>query len=236
MSRLPTLPCLLLLVLATPALAGPAVHFGFEGGLNTGQVTYHSDFFDFDPGYHPAWSLGLVLDAPLGGRLSLACGARYIEYGEKMGIRITDSSGATYASADIHNVFQYASVPLQVRYRPLLRHGLFLTGGPEVGYLIDVRQEFSSSPSFSTTISGIHKAIARPGGDIFEGVTPTSGYVDLFERWNFAVSGGAGWELPLAGHRAIAQVRYTQGLIDIMKSDEVKRTTRGIETLLGISW
>jgi len=230
MFRPHALPCLLLLVLAAPALAAP--HLGIEGGLNAGTLTYQSGSFGFDPGYQPSWSLGLTVEAPMGSHVSLVSGARYLEYGEKMGIYVTDQAGTLLSGTHLHTVFRYATVPALLRYRPFARHGFFLTGGSEVGYLADIAQHFNDSPSYATSVPGIRNAIARIGGASI--ATPK--FIDFFERWNVSVSGGLGWEFPVGSHRAIGQVRYTHGLTDIAKDTGVERTTRGFESLLGLTW
>ena len=40
----------------------------------------------------------------------------------------------------------------------------------------------------------------------------------------------------MAGHAVAAEVQYAQGLTDLTRSTEVKRQTRGIETLFAFYW
>lgn len=230
MLRPPALACLLPLVLAAPALAGPRI--GIEGGLNSGMLTYSSNFFDFNPGYQAAWSFGLTLEAPTGSHFSLVSGARYIEYGEKMGIQVTDQTGATLLDMHVHNVYRFVSMPVLLRYRPFARQGFFLTIGSDFSYLADVAQQFDDTPAYALTVPGIRAARAA---QIFEDVG-TFKSIDAFDRWNVSATGGLGWEFPLGSHRALGQVRYTHGLTDIAKSSDVERTTRGFESLLGLTW
>ncbi len=221
--------------LGSAASAAPRVRMGVGGGLNLAQLTYQSDFFDIEPKYRPAWSAGLVLNARLGSRFSLATGARYIEYGDRITFTITDGSGGVISRLDSHDVYRYVAVPLHLRYHPMGRSGLFVAAGPEVSYLAGLWNELRVSFPSYTPSPGPGK-IARPMAQIFEQGPDTSGRLAWYRRWNFALAGGIGWELPAAGHALAAEVQYTNGLTDLTRSIEVKRQTRGIETLLTAYW
>jgi len=217
------------------ATAAPRVRIGVGGGLNLAQLTYQSDFLGFDPKYRPAWSAGLALDVPLGSRFSLGSGARYVEYRERDVFTFTDGSGGVFAWVETHDAYRYVAVPLQLRYRPMGRSGLFVAAGPEVGYLTSLWNELSVE--YRSTAPGPGPArIARPMAQIFEQGPGSSERLASLRRWNVALTGGIGWELPVAGHAVAAGVQYTHGLTDLTRSPEIERQTRAIETLFTIYW
>jgi len=226
----------LCIALDSAATAAPRVRMGVGGGLNLAELTYQSDLFGFDPKYRPAWSAGLALDVPLGSRLSLASGARYIEYGERTVLAFTDGSGGVFAWFDTHDVYRYVAVPLHLRYHPMGRSGPFVAAGPEVSYLTALWHELGVEYRSYTPGPGPAKTPARPMAQIFENGPGSSERLASLRRWNFALAGGIGWELPVAGHAVAAGVQYTHGLTDLTRSPELKRQTRAIETLLAIYW
>lgn len=77
----------------------------------------------------------------------------------------------------------------------------------------------------------------RPAGAIFKDVgTFFSDPKGAYSHRNLALSGSLGCEFPFAGHTWIVETRYTHGHMDIAKSDALKRSTCGIELLLGARW
>ncbi len=229
--------CVLCAALISTASAAPRVRWGVGGGLNLAQLTYQSDFFDFEPDHRLGWSTGLALDVRLGSRLSLATGARYIEYGEHDRFTFTDGSGGVISRFDNHDVYRFVAVPLHLRYHPRGRSGPFVAAGPEVGYLTTLWNEYSIEfPGAYAPTPGSARIAARPMAQIFEQGPGSSERLASFRRWNVALSGGIGWELPVAGHSVAAEVQYTHGLTDLTRSTELTRQTRGIETLFAIYW
>jgi len=205
--------------LGSAATAAPRVRMGVGGGLHLARLTDQSDFLN--PKYRPAWSAGLALDAPLGSRLSLGSGVRYVEYGERIVFTLSDGSGGVIGRFYNHDVYRYVAVPLRLRYHPKGRSGLFVAAGPEVSYLTAVWSELR---------------FERPVALIFEQGPSSSERLAWLRRWNFALAGGIGWELPVAGHAVTAGVQYTHGLTDLTRSPELERQTRAIETLFAIYW
>jgi hypothetical protein len=224
-----------LLVAFTAAPARACVRFGLEAGLNEAKVTRVTEFSMPGPAYRPAWSAGLTLDVPLTAKIALATGLRYVEYGEPLAISIVSVDGG--ASFERHLVWRYLAVPARVRVRPFPLPGLYLAAGPEAGYLLTAwhQDRFTSAPVPMSSPPEI--AAVRPQSGIFEDVG--SFFADprgAYSRWNLALSGALGWEVPLAGHSAHVEARYTHGLLDIAKSETVKRSTRGLELLAGWRW
>ena len=236
-SRLSFILTGLALLASLDVLAARAgVRVGLEAGLNQSKASLSTDLNlpDFEPAYRPAWSAGATLDVPCSARLSLAAGLRYVEYGDlDVATLVTIGGGARY---ERHLVWRYLSVPVQVRLRPFPARGVFLGFGPDVGYLLTTwhQDDFRVSPSPGPSRAG---AAARPAGQIFEDVgTFFADPRGAYSRWNLALAGGGGCEFPLARHTGIIEARYTHGLVDIARSQVLKRSTRGIELLLGTGW
>jgi hypothetical protein len=212
------------------------VHLGLEAGLNESKATLHSDLgFPPEPGYRPAWSAGLMLDAPLTPRLSLATGLRYIEYGEQIRISFVTTGGG--ARFERHLIWRYLAVPLQARLRPFAARGLYLAAGPEAGYLLTVwhQDQIWAAPSpFQSTVA---TRADGPASTIFEQLgTFDAGARGDYSSMNLAFAGALGWEFPLGRHTGLAEARYTHGFTDIAKAQGIERYTRGLELMLGARW
>jgi len=230
-----------------PAMAGTGVRFGAEGGINHAMATcvWAENPFDLHPKLAPAWSAGATLDVPLGRRLSLATGARYIEYGDRWDLTFGDAYQpdpdvpAMQTTFKHHLVWRYVAVPALLRFRPIASRGLFVEAGPEVGYLImaATRSTITGLGAFVPFAGGVEasRRRARPAAAIFERVG-TYDATHAFQRWNLSMAGGAGYEFPLRGHTGLVELRYTHGLTDIAKSSDLVRRTRGLELLAGWRW
>lgn len=219
----------LLVALSTaPARAG--VHFGLEAGLNESKATLTSEFGLPDPAYRSAWSAGLTLDVPLAPKLSIATGLRYLEYGERVTASIVSFTGG--ARFERHLVWRYLAVPAQLRVHPFSVPGLYVAAGPEAGYLLSAWHQDQIRVGSGIFQPPMAVRAARPQGQIFEDLgTFFADPHGAYSRWNLALAGALGCELPLAGHSARIEARYTHGLVDIAKSDTMKRLTRSLELL-----
>ncbi len=231
------------LALTLPVSAAPKCSAGVQLGLNENRATYDDIAFDYHPPLTSAWSAGVTLDVPIGRRFSLATGARYVEYGDRMDVTITSTAPSPQTiTFKAHTTWRYVAVPVLVRFRPLASRGLFVEAGPEGGYL--------AGAGLTTSIEGITPLVlanpgaagpqgartrVRPAAAIFEQVG-TFDALRPYQRWNFALAGGAGWEFPWRGHTALVEARYTHGLVDIAKSYILTRRTRGMELLAGWRW
>ena len=213
---------------ASSAGAGPRL--GVEGGLNLAELTYHADapLFDPDLKLRPAWWIGLPVELPLRGRWSLSTGPRYVEYGEIW--TLTLISPDFTVTGRTHTVLQYVSLPVRAQFRPFAGRGLLLSAGPELGYLVDVKtlQDVTTSGGFVPAPTPPTRATAN----IFPVTTPR----DPYYPWNLVLGAAVGWELPLAGHRALLRARFAQGMTDITRGASVRRTTRGLEIGAGLQW
>jgi hypothetical protein len=235
-SRIPVIVAALVL-LATPGAfsAQACVHAGLEAGLNQSKATLTSDIGLPEPGYRLAWSAGVTLDVPLAPRLMLATGLRYLEYGERVTASIVSFAGG--ARLERHLVWRYLAIPAQVRVHPFPVPGLYLAAGPEAGYLLTAWHQDHVWLTSGPERPPLDAAAARPQGEIFEEAgTFFADPHGAYSRWNLALSGALGCELPLGGHSGRIEARYTHGLVDIAKSAALERETRGFELLLGVRW
>lgn len=211
------------------------VRLGLEAGLNQAKATWaiDPDILDLDTDYRPAWSAGVALDVPLASQLSIGSGLRYIEYGDRMEVGIVSVGGG--AHFERHWAWRYLALPVHLRFRPAAARGFFVGAGPEVGYLLTVwHQEDVTNRGAPFAVN---RPAAGPAANIFEDVgTFFSDPRGAYRPWNLALSGGVGYEFPLAGHTGIVEARYAHGLLDIARSDQLKRQTRGFEALLGFLW
>jgi hypothetical protein len=229
----PLIPVLLAALAIVPVNAES--RFGVHGGLQLAGVTYRPDFaFDHDMKLRPSWSAGVQWLVPVAA-LELETGLRYVEYGDKLKIRFDVTDGSY--EFETHQVWRYVTVPALLRYRPPTTHGLFVSVGPEIGYLLQVwsHETIKTTGALTPSRTGVKNG-ATPAADIFEDVGTFNDQTRFYERWNLAVSGGLGLDFPIAGRTGEAQLRYTHGVLDIAKSDALRRETRGVEMLAGVRW
>jgi hypothetical protein len=212
--------------------AQPRVRVGLEAGLNQSNVNWTSEsdvWPTCETTYRPAWSAGVTLDVPLTPKLSLATGVRYVEY------RSLGFFGRP--GFDWHQVWRYVAIPVQVRMRPFPVRGVFLGLGPEAGYLLAAEGYWHHDIVGPLSLQQVDAAVARPMATIFPGAgTVSFNSHDAYSRWNCALAGSIGYEFPVGNHVGLVAARYTHGLVDIAKSNYVKRSTRGFELLLGGRW
>jgi hypothetical protein len=71
---------------------------------------------------------------------------------------------------------------------------------------------------------------------IFEKVGTFDGLTRYHRRWNLSACASIGFEFPLGRRLGEAQFRYTHGVVDIAKSSQLTRETRGLEMLAGLRW
>jgi hypothetical protein len=239
-----------MLVPAAVAAAAPArVRVGVEGGWSYTGVSnsLFGRLFDEESAFQPAWSAGIAVDVPLAARFTLATGLRYVEYGEQVDVTFvtilpTDPpTPVPSGTLEIHNTWRYLAVPVRVKFRPVADRGLFVSLGPEIGYLLEMvnetemdGQELATSASVPAARSA--RIAAAPAGQIFEQVGTFDQFKKFYNRWNLALAGGLGWEFPLWSHEAAVEVRYAEGVLDMAKSTSVTQRSRGLEAVLGLRW
>ena len=216
-----------------------AGNFGVQGGLSGSGLTFRPDdpLFDRALKYRPAWSGGVQWVVPVAS-LDLETGVRYVEYGDRLDSQF-QGTGPTYTFR-LHQVWKYLAVPALIRVRPVRTRGLFVSMGPEVGYLVNVWhretasiQDTGGSPSLSPA-RPLHEP--SPAAAIFEDVGTFDSLTRYYRRWNLSACGSIGFGFPVGHHIGEAQLRYTHGLTDIAKSSTLARETRGLELLTGMRW
>jgi hypothetical protein len=228
------------------ALAEPArMRVGLGGGLNQSRVSWAGQGLSA-PSYRSAWSAGVTLDLPLTQKFSLATGLRYVEYGSLVEfgpIPVTTAYQPNGTSEVFHfglyQGWRYLAIPVQLRVRPLPARDVFLGFGPEVGYLLAVWGHRGGMESDgSRALDQVEAAVAWPAATIFEkvGTMDFSTDVHNYSRWNLALGGSVGCEFPFDSHVGVVEVRYAHGLVNVAKTDWVKRSTRGFELLIGARW
>jgi hypothetical protein len=225
------------------ALAGPAVarvRVGVEGGLDYAGVSssLFGHLFDKESAFRSTWSAGVTVDVPLRERLTLATGLRYVEYGEQVEVTLvstlpTDPPSYLHGTFTFHNTWRYLALPARVKYEPLPGRGLFVSFGPEAGYLLDMVTEVEGGTQPVVYASGL---AAAPSGTIFEQLGTYDDFQHFYNRWNVALVGGLGWTFPFASHEGVVEVRYSEGILDMAKSSSVTQRTRGVEAALGLRW
>jgi hypothetical protein len=222
------------------ATATERVRVGVEGGFDYAGVSGSllGALFDKPSDFRPAWSAGITVDVPLQEGLALATGLRYLEYGEQVEVTLvstlpTDPPTYLHGTFQFHNTWRYLALPARVKYEPLPGRGLFVSLGPEVGYLLDVVTEVKGGIQPVAVPAGL---AAAPRGAIFEQLGTYDDYQHYYNRLNVALVGGLGWTVPLGSHQGAVEVRYTEGLTDMAKSASVTQRSRGIEATLGLRW
>jgi hypothetical protein len=217
-----------------------AVHLGVQGGIQAARLTYDLDgmtFSDFEK-YEPTGSIGVQVLAPLEPRFELETGLRYIEYVNDFHETFVTTVGT--AQFHVRDVWRYLAVPAVFRFHPLSVPGLFLGGGGEGSYLMTISSSYDSgiAPAYAaqTAMRSRPSHPTGPVAQIFEGVGTFGSLNSDYSKWNFALNGVAGVDFALGGHAGEVQFRYTHGLVDIAKSDALKRETRGFEGLLSFRW
>ena len=208
-------------VMTSAGKAAAATRIGVEAGLNEALLTFHNSqgFFDYEPDYHPAWSGGVVVEPELGRRVRIQTGLRYIEYGdvESFTVYFTEYPPGTTSTFPFryHWTLRYLDLPVRLSLRPPVSRRITFELGPEIRWL----------------------AQALERHDFFgfeEGVLVTDGTSE-FRRWTTALSGGVGWEIPIAEHTCILKMRYVHGLMNELRGS-VERKTRGVELTAGMFW
>lgn len=226
---------ILLPAIAVPVFAAPRI--GIEGGLRYGQLTREAEPpFDFFPApkYRPAWSLGGVVEQPVGRSVSLVSGLRYLETQDKITVNltVTDQNGSSTSFRFAKQIaLRSVELPVRVVLRPLLR-GPLLESSVGVAYLLEAisQTEFSSVPYTGTR--------ELQFAQIFEdlGTFDQRDETGLYRRWNVSLGLGTGWDFPVGRGLGTLRLRNAHGLTDMSKSSEVDRFTRAFELEAGWRW
>ena len=225
--RIAWLLALALISGAMPAQARP-VSAGLELGGRFGAFVDDPQLFDSD--WHRAWSARVVVEWPARARWSLASGVGYEEVGSTVTYTIGTTGG--WIRDRVHGALGYLGVPLCARWRPIRARPLFLQLGPEIGYLERVFEtsdvQATESPVARPAIAGV------PAAQIFESGPPPPR--DPYFPWAAFLDSSIGWEFPFGAHRIVARARWVEGLTDVLRSEDFRRSTRAVEVAAGWTW
>src|SRR2546422_588205 len=227
------------------ASASRAARVGVQGGIQGAGLTFRPDLLDHDLKFRPSWSAGIQWVVPVA-RLELETGVRYFEYGDRFDLAFDVTGGPSPEPTEsayqlsMHHVWRYVAVPALVRVRPVAARGLFVSLGPEVGYLLAVwHAEKLSATGGGSALASSRKSPASPAAPmarIFEEVGTFDGLTRYQRRWNLSACAAIGFEFPVGRRLAEAQLRYTHGVVDVAKSHTLTRETRGLEMLASLRW
>jgi hypothetical protein len=204
----------ILLASASPAVA--RIRPGLELGTNVSTIDYFDELPWWNNGWRASFTGGVVVEFPLGDRLALTSGLRYVQQGNRVEVNIPALVG------EFRVVQNYLAVPAWFELHPFPARGFFLSLGPEVGFLLSgqVEEEYTTYGFPPTQFDG------------------TMDIGSILEDVNVAIDAGAGFSFPLAGHVGIVQARYSQGITSAAKKDQwfSDWKTQGVEFLAGMRW
>jgi outer membrane protein with beta-barrel domain len=209
---------ILLLTASAPAVARPRI--GLEAGLHYAELTREADpSVELVPPteYEPGWTVGMVVEQPLGRGLALVSGLGYLQAHDSYVVRLILSGGGPPVEYrfDFLDTFRSLTLPLRLEWRPL-RRGAVVEGGVGVAYLLEAVNTADATSSSS------------PGVMTFrEDVT------DRYGRWNLSAGLGVGWDIPCAGGVGTLRLRYAQGLVDQVPAAALDRFTRAFQLEAG---
>lgn len=204
----------LFLMSCAPAFA--AVRYGFDIGVNVSSFHYERD-----SGFPMSlWrerhekvvpTIGGVLEIPVGERLAIATGLRYVQHGLRVDVDDVFTTG-------FEHTLHYLSAPLLLSVRPLPSKRIFLAAGPEVALLIAAEGEVLSLG-------------AGPGGS-------SVSIKDDMDPTNFSLDGEVGVEFPMGPQAGRLAARYSHGVVGVAKKSHwfSDWSTRGMEVLFGVRW
>jgi hypothetical protein len=209
---------------------------GLEGKLTRGSGD-SPDLLD-DPPMRIAWAVGPTVEWPLVGRWSLGTGLRYVRINEDEDLTLTVTGGGstTVMRGNVRMDWHWIALPLRASFRAV--GPLVIEAGPEARYLVHARMRSRQDASITTTPDPIRSFHPAPAAAIFEEVGTLGGDRDLtglYERFDLAITAGAGLNRPLAGHVVSLRGRYAHGLLDLAKGS-MERSARAFELGLGWSW
>lgn len=149
-------------------------------------------------------------------------GARYVRYSNRVHY---DTGPEPYGRAGRYRTDQdYVSVPVLLALRPLSSRRLFLTVGPEVGFLLSGRLYVQETRTYFGN----------------EDLPWDVNIRDELKDVNLLLDAGIGLELPVGNHVAVTSVRYAHGIVGVAKVVDwpsySDRRTQAVEGLIGFRW
>lgn len=226
---------LALVLLACAAHAAPRATV--EGGFALTELSFATAGSAPQPdvALRASWWAGALVEMPVRGHWALVSGLRWAPVVER------DSRHEQVLAWDLlvstRTSLSYLRMPLALRFRPGFRR-LALDAGPEVGYLVAADERFTDYQILGGAAAPAGPARARSAAPA--DVVPTFGERvgpparALYYPWEASFGLGASLEIPVLRHAGLVQLRYSQGLTDIVRDASVRRTTRAL--LLGAGW
>ena len=226
---------------ASDARAFPRPRTGLEVAITGSKSWYPEQLYGGIGGsQYPVsggYAAGGTLEWRLTGPFALEGGLRYSLDTERRDYAMDLPGNAGYENVNRTHLHR---VGLPVRLRmdlPFLR-GLRAEGTAETQYLLQARRDDELRGNFGgilMTSSGPGR-VASPAAIIFEDYTGQNDITGMYARWNLALGGGLGWELPLGKVTGTLRARYQQGVSDQTLTPDAKNFSRVGELGLGVRW
>jgi len=148
---------------------------------------------------------------------------------EPMYIKKGGLQEATFNQPEGDIIFSYIEVPVLLKYTFKNSDGPYLTVGPSVSYLLDSDVEMRT---MGFTFTGDAKSITQ--------------------KWDYGLTFGGGFKMPLGKFSIIAECRYSVSLYDLAKegsfdvrsgdlvetidTEAIKMKNQGLRVLMGVSY
>jgi outer membrane protein with beta-barrel domain len=216
-----------MLTLLLPGATSPAfarLRPGIEAGLDVSSLHYDENFpfVPWDKEWRTSFTGGATLEIMQHGRFTLVSGLRYVQQGNRVKFD-TGPDPLFQLVGEFRIVQNYLAVPALVELRLLGSRRLFVSLGPEIGFLLSGRLIVEE-----TEISGGRRDESTEYRNIRDDLDPTDVTLDA----------GTGFEFPMENHVGVVQIRYTHGLTGVAKKDQwfSDWKTRGVEVIAGVRW
>ncbi|NLN25623.1 MAG: PorT family protein [Bacteroidetes bacterium] len=118
---------------AISASQAQEIRFGVKGGVNFANMTMEAEGISMSPGSRTAFHIGGLVEIPLSDVFSVQPEILYNSVGSKLSIMGIEST----------TKLDYISIPIMAKY--YFTEGFAVEAGPQVGFLMSAKSEFSSS-------------------------------------------------------------------------------------------
>jgi hypothetical protein len=228
-------------VSTTPTHALPRL--GFEVGPELSSLRFSDDPLELEPTWKVGYHGTVLARSPLGSRLELVTGIgyRHLLCGERMTLEPWFSDGIPpdpellmRGTSTFDWDFDQLVLPARIEWRPWPRSGARLEVGGEAAYLMRARERMSRVElvDFAAGASARQRP-ASATATIFERYDLWRDVTDRHERLWGSVAGGVGWDFPWGEHSLGLDLRYVQGVHDVLRSSELAGSARSLELSLG---
>jgi hypothetical protein len=193
------------------------IDYGVKAGLNYSNFeTSNTGRFDFE--YKFFYHAGIYAEVSISEKIKIQPELLYSAQGSKVFLDESDLIGGTNpgdpvisgSKSELKYSFNYLLLPIMLKYN--LYKGFFVTGGPQLGYLISSKQEFIDNSNSYYTNHNFN-------GD--------------FKKITFDFNFGIGYEF---NNGINVNLRYSLGLNNINKSDFVEYKNSVYQFSIGYSF